>query len=356
MRGGRQKSVLNLPVENMLFEDLGKPFTDVVLHCVNGSFYPFQAGRGQVLLALLWDMPGAPRPGGSKWGVGRGAQRGGAGMRGMEMPPGMGEPMMDRRARGRSGRGRKGQLSDAEDLVPEVALDLWANADAFRDLFREHALGRRVGFVGVSFMQSGAAYQQTLGVLTEAAWPWPTCLAAEPLNRSQWQWQGATVAMLLVDTKGTIRYAGPVGGYLPKMLLDAEVALAQPNTLAADLGGAVTAGAPSKQGAGRLLMGLLGGGMGGTGQGAAEKPSADPSAASGNSQDSSARKSNVQAARMLQTARVQKAITPISALNMCDEILERYGDSLEADEAKLMIKAILNQRPDLKKMRERQGK
>ena len=66
--------------------------------------------------------------------------------------------------------------------------------------------------------------------------------------------------------------------------------------------------------------------------------------------------SNAQAKRMLETARVQKRITPRSALNTYDEILERYPNTLEAEETKLQIKSIIRRIPRLKKERERQNK
>ena len=70
------------------------------------------------------------------------------------------------------------------------------------------------------------------------------------------------------------------------------------------------------------------------------------------------KESNPQAKQILETAHVQRKLTPRSALNSCDEVLERFPDSLEADEAKLMIKSILRSPRGrvLKKEREQKGK
>lgn len=352
-RGANRRGILNLPVENMLFEDLGKPFNPVFFHCLNGSLYPFNPGQGQLLLALLWDVPDNAQGQTGGWGGPRGAGRGGAGVLGMGITPGPGGPMGGRGSGARSGRGLRAQNSQDEEQIPEVATDLWTNADEFLDLFRQHAMERKVSFLGVNFTTPASpGYEQILDILTERPWPWPTCLAGDAMNQPQWLWQGASVAMMMVDTKGAICYAGPVGGFLPKMLFDAELAQAQPDTMAQKLAGM---GDPAALGGSFAWPGTPPGGdqNGMTALQTADQPTDQQP---GQTRNPLAKQSDVQAARMLQTAGVQKVINPISALNMCDEILERYGDSLEADEAKLLIKSILNRRPDLEKMRQRQGK
>ena len=79
----------------------------------------------------------------------------------------------------------------------------------------------------------------------------------------------------------------------------------------------------------------------------------------GSTEPLKAKPSNHQAQQMLKTAKVQRKtniMSPRSALRMCDEVIERYPDTLEADEAKLMIKSMLSDHPQLKKERERLGK
>jgi hypothetical protein len=68
------------------------------------------------------------------------------------------------------------------------------------------------------------------------------------------------------------------------------------------------------------------------------------------------RESVYQAKQMLQQAYVQKRLTPIGALRSCDTIMERWPESIEAQEAEEMIKSILRNRPDEKKERQKQGK
>ena len=62
------------------------------------------------------------------------------------------------------------------------------------------------------------------------------------------------------------------------------------------------------------------------------------------------------AAQMLATARVQRRLTPRSACRTYDTIIQRWPDSLEADEARLMIEDILRRDSRLKEQREREGK
>jgi len=68
------------------------------------------------------------------------------------------------------------------------------------------------------------------------------------------------------------------------------------------------------------------------------------------------RESVYQAKQMLQQAYVQKRLTPIGALRSCDTIMERWPESIEAQEAEEMIKSILRSRPAEKKERQKEGK
>ena len=62
------------------------------------------------------------------------------------------------------------------------------------------------------------------------SWPWTTCVMNEWVNQPQWQLDTITggAVMMLVDTRGKVRYVGPVGGFLPKMIIDTELAQARP--------------------------------------------------------------------------------------------------------------------------------
>ena len=105
--------------------------------------------------------------------------------------------------------------------IPNVAFDLDTNVNQFRDLFLNHINQGKIGFVGVNYDTSISQVKQ---MLFEQPLPWPTCLKAEGVNTQQWKLPNiAGALLLLVDTKGKIRYIGPVGGFLPQMLLDMEL-------------------------------------------------------------------------------------------------------------------------------------
>ena len=82
-------------------------------------------------------------------------------------------------------------------------------------------------------------------------------------------------------------------------------------------------------------------------------------ASSSNSTGTTLNGSNPQARNFLRAAQVQRKLTPISALRSCDQVLERWPNSQEAQEAKVMIKSLLDHGRlpnDIKEQRKRQGK
>jgi len=375
-RGPRQ-TYLNLPVEFMPYEWLGKDFSTVNLRNVNGSYFSFQPGQGQILCALLWQIPSekAPKRRGSRsrhrpmpgmgpgmMGPGMGPGMMGPGMGPGMMGPGMGPGMM---GPGMAPRPRK----KGKSTITPVEYDLWANAEQFGDLFRKHLPGRKMNFMAVNLDKPRPdLWDEIAGVLFDTPWPWVNCIASEPHNQSQWTLKERySQAMVLVDTKGKIRYVGPVGGFLPEMLLKLELSRATSATSAAPTA------VPSTRSSAGAVKGILGGLFGADSAKKTATIESAPADPNGLSQaDTREREtirqspprhieqkpSNPQAKNMLQTAHIQKRLTPRSALETCDEILERYSDSLEADEAKLLIKSILRSPRNrmLKQEREKQGK
>ena len=61
------------------------------------------------------------------------------------------------------------------------------------------------------------------------------------------------------------------------------------------------------------------------------------------------------ALKELRAAYAQKRLTPRSALKTCDDVIERFPQSLEAEEAEMLIKSILRSNPKLQKEREEQN-
>ena len=125
----------------------------------------------------------------------------------------------------------------------------------------------------------------------------------------------------VVDTIFIGHYVGPLGIAGLSIVFPIQM-------LSMGIGHMMGMGGASLEGLGQSLKGLFGGGAGepGTQPGDVSQETLD---ALVDQQGAQPKESNTQAARMLQTAKVQKAITPISALNMCDEILERYGQAID---------------------------
>jgi len=222
-------------------------------------------------------------------------------------------------------------------------------------------------------------------ILIDNSWPWANFMLGEGVNRSQWPiHEKFSQVMMLVDSEGTICYMGPVGGFLPMMLIESRLpkAVAMDRSLRpmehSGMGRSPGPGSGQLGGGKKGLLGWLFGGMSRSGEMSVVGVS-DSGAASGTSSrseasgltskvravgkgsspsKSSTSVSHPQAKQMLEAARVEKRITPRAAIQTYDKILERYPDSLEAEEAKLHIKSILrNYRfRKLKDEREAQGK
>ena len=371
------QTILNLPVEYMLSKQLGKDFASMNLRSINGSFFPFASGKGQIFCALLWTSSG-PHPQGSMPRLGGG--------RPMVRRPNTGTFYSDDEeaygggysTRRRSPMTTSPGVSGQARVIPNVAFDLDTNVNQFRDLFFEHINQGKIGFVGVNYDTSISQVKQ---MLFEQPLPWPTCLKVENVNAKQLP-DIAGALLLLVDTKGKIRYIGPVGGFLPQMLLDME--LAKATTTVADVPdipvmtspipsgftGSSKGGSSSRKG----ILGFLSGGRNknkGFNQTATasnpepnvpavrKKPVSAPPAISRNTPGVTLNGSNIQARKLLRMAQVQRRLTPLSALRSCDEVLERWPDSQEAAEAKVMIKSLLEHGRlpnNIKAERKRQGK
>ncbi len=340
------QTILNLPVEYMVSQELGKDFASMNLRSVNGSYFPIASGKGQIFCALLWTSSGphpqstTPRLPGIRSTSSRHSTE--INFRDEE----------DFYGRGYSSRSRmpttaRSGVSGQAREISNVAFDLDTNVNQFRDLFLHHINEGKIGFVGINYDTSISQVKQ---MLFEQPLPWPTCLTAEGVNRQQWPLPNiAGALLLLVDTKGKIRYIGPVGGFLPQMLLDMELGTA--TTAKAEVPDIPTMSDPSSEPNVHIR----------------KKPvSAPPAIArktpgtrSGTSQVVTLTGSNLEARNLLRAAQMQRRLTPISALRSCDEVLERWPNSPEAQEAKVMIKSLLEHGRlpnNIKEERTRQGK
>ena len=357
-----RNSVLNLLVEYMPYSDLGEDFRKVQLRNVNGSYFYFEPGKGQVLCVLLWTLPS-----------GETATRSAASRKRRRPTPRVnyessfeeGGPGPYTAARRGGGPGRPGF-----DLLGEPSEDLFTNADQFKSLFGIYQLmGKKLGtagkisFVGINFdgLNEGGR-ERVSGILMDQSWPWSNCLYDEDVNRAQLSGLApGTPAMMIVGTTGKICYVGPTGGVLPRMILVREL-------LKAVGAAGMTPSAPPTT-TGTSKNGVLGMLFGGGKSTSAPSITPSPSPTAEKPPASSVAKptkpkvvtveenpSILQARRKLDLAYRYKRFMYNKALQTCDEVLEQWPNSMEAEEAKELIKSILKNRKSLKEQRQRTGK
>lgn len=405
------QTILNLPVEYMLSKELGKDFPSMNLRSINGSYFPIASGKGQIYCALLWTSS-SPHPSGM---MPRTVPRLPGG-RSLHSRPDARTYFSEEESYGgrstlrpRMPMAARPGISAPARVIPKVAFDLDSNENQFRDLFLEHITEGKIGFVGINYDTSISVVKE---MLYEDPLPWPTCLLAEGVNTQQWPLPNITGALLLmVDTKGKIRYIGPVGGFLPQMLLDRE--LGKATTTAANVPdipmmsdrspsgstSSAPSGFPSPMNilpitnpqtalvsvVGYMLIDSLTQSQN-KNQDADQTVAANhvgtplepnvpvrtkpaptppaiprkaPSVGSRTSPAVTLNGSNLEARNLLRVAQMQRRLTPISALRSCDEVLERWPNSTEAQEAKTMILSLLENGRlpnNIKEERKRQGK
>jgi hypothetical protein len=379
-------TVLNLPVDYIPSQPLGEIFNPMKLRSINGSYFLFTPGQGQILCALLWTSS-SPHPQTSRPQTSRprmNTSRGGMDSTyygGEESYYGGGSS-----SRARSPMRSRPGFSAPTREVPPVAFDLDTNTQQFYNLFVQHINQGKACFVGINYDKTVPQIKQ---MLFEQPYPWSTCLKAESINAPQWTLPDTAGALfLLVDTNGRIRYLGPVGGFLPLMLLDME--LAKATTTIADVPdipitpGRIPAGFTSSDTSTqkKSLLGKLFGRNKNQNAQQSHTTSISPSPAEPNvpvrknptvttpskitrttprrtTPDVTLNGSIPQARQLLRTAQMQRKLTPLSALRSCDEVLQRWPDSTEAKDAKIMIIGLLEHGrlpSDIKETRKSQGK
>jgi hypothetical protein len=325
---GRQSGVLKLPVEHMPGDYLGKDFNRVVVRNMNGSYFYFEPGQGQILCTLLWSLR-------EKENTGRG---GGIDMSGyMQMMAG------------------STQSRTRDEKIPEPAFDLKTNVNQFGDIFTDLILTGKVGFLSLN-QDSSTDPDEIADILTDGSWPWSSCTVAEPMNQSQWNLTSrVTPVMMMVDTKGKVRYVGPVGGFLPRMLMAAEMAQAQAGVGVPPLAALSTLKLGDgdkglqemmKQAVGKMKKELAGSVSQDMNE-LLDEPNSITEETTPEPVKAPARKSiggkesNSFARQMMDLAEVQKKLTPRKAKETYESVIEKYPDSLEAEEAKINIEQLI---------------
>jgi hypothetical protein len=334
------EGVLRLPVEFMPFEDLGSTINPMILRDLNGSFLPFNPNDQRILFAMLWSLPSGDESEDMTTRNTRNRRRSPA------MDPMMMDPMMGMMGGPGMGPSPRTRSSD-EMLVPEIAYDLATNMDQYNEFFAKRIMSGKVNFMSLNIDREIDA-PSLVSMIRNNNWPWVNCLLADPINTNQWPLEIKTApVMVMIDTKSNVRYVGPVGGFLPHMLVDREWPRARTSNIATGDIQKLIAGAG-------VVTGTASGSRGGQ---PARTETSEPSVEPEPEPESvvKERKSDPQAKKMLQTAYIQKKLSPRSALKSCDNVIERYPDSLEAEEAELLINSILRTNPSLEKERQRKA-
>ncbi len=356
------RTILELPTDYMPYEKLGDDFGKLLLRSVNGSLFYHDPGQGQMLCALLWTETNLAKKNKTATAASRRTFAGG-GSGGKFYPP-------------PSTLTRQGIANSP--VIAKATLDLRGNSGQFLQLFSKYLPEGKAKFVGINFDPATQFNRkQMIDKLTTSAWPWTNCMLNDKFNAAQWKMHGVTGAvMLFVDTKGKVRYIGPVGGYLPKMLIEAELKKARAEVpypvVAANMLQSMDLSKFNSLAAGKTSARILPSDPNGlifsnqenspddegkTDEDAAVFAGAEGSA--GDTSDSVFVLSSPQAKQMMRTAQLQERIRSFNkALKMCDDALERWPDSAEAEKAKEMIRRILrNPRGKIyKDLRTQQGK
>jgi len=346
----RSQAVLNFLVDYIMYQDLGKDFQKLQLQSINGSFFYYEPGKGQVLCILFWTIPADNK---STPKISRSY------------------PQVRRRA------GNSENATD--DILYQPAEDLETNADQFKYFFSQYKLNDhistspgRISLLGVNCnMLFGDISEGISQVFVDNPWPWFNCLYDTDFNLQQLRTiKAGSPIMMIVGAAGKICYMGPVGGVLPRMILERELQKTAPSSSAVlKAPSRPTTSPPSEKassGPGQTTKKLFGWlsqnndnkSSAPEASGAVSPPTTNATAPPAPANKPAQEKvSNHQANQMIQVAHIQrKAFMNNKALELCDTILERWPDSLEADQAKELIKSILDKHPQLIKQRRTQSK
>ena len=189
----RSSGKLGLPLEYMPANMLGESFGSVHIRTANGGSFQYDGRGGQMLCAFLWTLPGAEQA----------------------------STVQSRRSYMGSGF----SSVEGRSALLEVGKDLWTNANQYRELYRQHILSGKIAFMAANL---DAIHRDNMSrintILIDNSWPWANFMLGEGANRTQWPIREKfSQVMMLVDAEGAICYMGPVGGFLPMMLIESRL-------------------------------------------------------------------------------------------------------------------------------------
>jgi hypothetical protein len=180
---------------------LGNKVANMELTCLNGSSLSYESGKDAICLIIWKTSPGESTETPARTepfipldtgGTSRGGPAGGGGRRG-----------------GRGGTGRRTVADASEQML------------AFSGLFLANYENPRIRFVGIN-TDSLEDKTKVMEVLLENSWPWAQAMAAEPANKAVSMFSEINAqqpTLVIAQPDGTVFYAGPASGFLPKILL-----------------------------------------------------------------------------------------------------------------------------------------
>ena len=304
---------LNLLTGAMEYKLLGQKISTFNFTTIHGGTYQFDAGQGQILCMFLWSL------------------------------------------KDHEIEGEKMYLSPdtPKTLVTLPTLNLKKNLSQFNHLFVRYRQYRKIAFLTGNLDTHNAENWLAIGKFqAKTPWPWAAVAIEHPDNRKQWPVHRQFRQLLvMVDHGGTVFYCGPVGGYLPLMLLDIQMENATPLL---GLGGMPSGDVTISKSSPGVVNAQV-----------RELP-AKPTLSKNKVKVSIPKKKtvkpkdenelladSVQAQNLLNSAIMLKKTNSYNrALSMCDIIIKDFGNTTQCQTAKELVIDILRKKPRLRKYRE----
>ncbi len=179
---------------------LGNKVSNLELSCLNGSNLSYDAGN-ETFCMIIWKT-------GPSEASETTTRTESFPVYGAMEPGGYGGPRSPGGRRGRTGR------RTVEDASAQML--------AFSDLFLAHYENPRFRFVGIN-LDSPDSKIKVMETLLESPWPWAQAMATDPANKAISQFAEMKIrqpTLVIAQPGGTVFYAGPASGFLPKILLN----------------------------------------------------------------------------------------------------------------------------------------
>jgi hypothetical protein len=221
----RKRGELEFDLESLNNELMGTEFPTGKMNCINNAVYEYQGNEN--ICAMLWQLeektshrtdddqenntPADP----CEIAARKRKQRQSRNRQPNQMQPPMGGPMPGM-------PGMPGQGYDMPDRPqgPKVTESLSEQMQAFADWYIDRYNSKDIKFLAVNTDQKSAK-EKVVQTLCANPWPWAQIMAAEQNNMQKFNEMNIKGALcLFTDDNGTIIYAGPSTGFVPKMILN----------------------------------------------------------------------------------------------------------------------------------------